>query len=81
MNWQNILFTTGAIVFAISLFPSILSKDKPALATSLLSGIMLMLFAIAYATLRFWTSALSNAVLSFLWLILAFQKHRGSNNE
>lgn len=76
MPWQDIVIAVGQWVFLAALFPSLLSSDKPALATSLLTGGILAVFAAAYFSLGLVTSALSTVLVSAGWLTLAFQKYR-----
>jgi hypothetical protein len=75
MVWQDVVLTAGSIAFIIALAPSILSKDKPALATSLLTGTVLAIYAIVYVTLSLWLTAITVAFTSLTWFILAYQKH------
>ena len=63
-------------MFIIALLPSIFSKDKPAIATSLITGTVLTIFAFTFATLSLWLSAVSTMFVSIVWFILAFQKWR-----
>lgn len=81
MAWQDIIIAAGQWVFLLALLPSILGKDKPALATSILTGIVLATFAITFATLSFWTSALSSVIVSIAWFTLAVQKYRTNRQE
>jgi uncharacterized membrane protein len=74
MLWQDIILTGGSIVFIFALLPSVLSKDKPALATSLATGIVLIVFALVYFSLHLWMAGVTNSITSLLWFILALQK-------
>ena len=56
MVWQDIVLSVGAWIFFIALIPSIKSRDKPAIMTSLPTGIVLVIFALTYATLGLWLS-------------------------
>lgn len=71
---QDYIFAVGGIVFLVSLIPSIRDKQKPALSTSLLTGGVLILFALTYASLRFWFAAITQSVTAVLWLVLAYQR-------
>ena len=75
MLWQDWVLSGGSIVFALALIPSVLSQNKPALATSLLTGTILVIFAIVYATLSLWFAAGTPTVTTSLWFVLAVQKH------
>ncbi len=71
--WQDAIFTIGNIVLIAALFPSLLSKNKPALATCLLTGTTLITFALAFYTLGLWFSAITITGSSILWFIFAAQ--------
>lgn len=75
MHWQDLVLTIGQILFIISLIPSITSKHKPALTTSLISGVVLMLFAATYINLSLVFAAIGTFITGVLWLILAYQKY------
>lgn len=77
MSWQNLLFTGGTLIFIIALLPSVLGKnDKPAITTSLVTGITLLAYTIAYMSLQFWSAGAMAFALSILWFILLIQKMR-----
>lgn len=71
--WQDTIFSIGNLIFIIALFPSIFSKNKPALLTCLLTGITLIAFAITFYTLELWFTVITVSCASTLWLILAAQ--------
>ena len=75
MVWQDIVLSVGAWIFFIALIPSIKSKDKPALMTSLPTGTVLAVFALVYATLGLWLSIFSTILTSAAWFTLAVQKY------
>ena len=72
--WQDIILTGGSIVFLLALFPTLLSKDKPAIATSVMTGGVLLVYAVVYASLSLWFSVIATAATGLLWFILAVQK-------
>jgi len=76
MLWQDWIFGVGTIIFSIALIPSVLGKEKPAISTSLSTGITLMIFAFAQATLFLWFACIASILAGFLWLTLAVQKIR-----
>lgn len=76
MFWQDYVITFGTILFIVALIPSVLSKDKPALSTSILTGSVLGTFVIVYFSLGLTFAAFTNAMTSFLWFVLAFQKYQ-----
>lgn len=76
MHWQEIVLTIGQIIFIAALFPSILSEDKPALQTSILTSAVAFSIAVVYVTLSIPFAAISAALNGALWLVLAVQKLR-----
>lgn len=76
MSWQDIILSAGSLLLAASLIPSVISNDKPALSTSILTGFILFMFSIVYATLSLWTSVFANSLSVTLWFVLAVQKYR-----
>lgn len=76
MIWQDWVLGATTIIFSISLLPSILGKEKPAISTSLTTGLTLILVVFTQATLSLWFAATASATASFLWLTLAVQKFR-----
>ena len=76
MAWQDYILTAGSILFIVALLPSVFSKDKPALKTSLLTGTILAIFAFTYASLSLWFTTITTALASITWFILVYQKSR-----
>ena len=74
MPWQDWVLTIGNIILGAALFPSILSRDKPAILTSLPTGTVLLTFSIAFSSLSLWTSAVAVFIVAVLWYILIIQK-------
>lgn len=75
MSWQDVLLSVGQFVFVVALFPSVFSEDKPALSTSLTTGVVLIVFAFTYSTLRLWSGAVFAILVGVMWFILAVQKY------
>ncbi len=82
-NWQDYLIAVGSIIFIVALMPTLLSKQKPHLSTSLMTGTVLMAFAITYLTLKLWFAAATTAMTSVQWFVLAVQKilQKSPNNS
>ena len=76
MSWQDVVITAGQIVFFLALLPSIFSEDKPALATSLTTGLVLIAFAFAYLSLDLLFAFATGGITAVCWLVLAYQKFR-----
>jgi hypothetical protein len=84
MIWQDIVISIGGWVMIAAIVPSLIGKDKPALSTSLVTGTILLSFAVCYGTLNLWSSALSTGVLAAAWLVLAVQqwiRQKGEQNR
>jgi len=75
MQWQEIVLTSGQVIFTLSLLPSVFSKDKPALATSLITSI-LFIYVYVYITMNLYMTALGTLTTGMLWGVLAYQKYR-----
>jgi hypothetical protein len=73
-SWQDILLAVGSLFLAAALLPSIFSKDKPALWTSLLTGSVLAVFTFVYASLSLWYATFTTGLTAVLWAVLSFQK-------
>jgi hypothetical protein len=72
-HWQDIVIAIGSLIFAVALIPSILGKNKPAFGTSLMTGSVLVVFTITYASLSLWYATFTTMVTATLWLVLAAQ--------
>lgn len=75
MDWQDIVISVGQLIFVLALIPSIVGKDKPAVSTSLINGLILTVFTFTFASLELWFSTISSAMISMAWFFLAIQKH------
>ncbi len=75
MSWQDIILTTGQVIFVIALFPSIFSNDKPAFSTSLMNAIVLYIMSLTYITLHLYGGAVGLFLTGTCWLILTVQKY------
>lgn len=75
MQWQDLIFTIGQLIFIVSLLPSILSKDKPAFATSIITATVLYIFALVDITLSLYLTSIAVAATGVGWSILAYQKY------
>lgn len=76
MSAQDFILTVGSIILIAALIPSVISQHKPALATSLMMGVVLAAFAGVYGSLGLWLAMLATAGQASLWLVLAWQKLR-----
>ena len=76
MPWQDIVIAAGQWVFFAALIPSIRGTEKPALSTSLITGLTLLVYAGTFATLSLWVGAASSLLTACGWFTLAWQKRR-----
>lgn len=81
MTWQETILAAGSVVFAIALLPAVIGTSKPPIATSLMTGGVLMTFVVCYATLGLWYAAATTFVSGSLWLVLALQAATGRKTE
>lgn len=73
MAWQDFVFAGGNIVLSFGLFFSITSPHKPAVRTSLITGVTVTSFAFAFATMGLWFSAAGAGTNATLWYLLLLQ--------
>jgi hypothetical protein len=73
MKWQDKVFATGEVVFLTGLFPSLLSADKPAAATSFTTAFMLYCFLFVHASYGLWVTFTLAAITATIWLTLGIQ--------
>ncbi len=76
MAWQDAVFAVGNVVLSIGLIFSITSPHKPAVPTSLVTGLTITAFAVTFATMGLWFSAAGAATNAVLWWILLVQGFR-----
>lgn len=72
--WQDLVFMIGGFLFAIALFPTLMSKDKPPKLTSFLTGTILLVFAICYATMDLWLAFGATLLTATMWFAILAQK-------
>jgi len=74
MIWQDALLMVGGFGFSLALLPSLLSTNKPAWSTSLLTGSILLTFSVCYLSLDLLLAFISTVITAILWLTLFVQK-------
>jgi len=74
MQWQDIVLGVGQIIFFLALIPSIRSEDKPAFSSSIITGTVLLVYALVFASLSLWFTVLTDIITTIFWYILAYQK-------
>lgn len=71
--WQDWVMSVGQIVFCVALIPSLRSRSKPDLKTSVLTFLVLFTYLPAQWSLGlYWASAFT-LILGIEWLLLAWQ--------
>ena len=78
---HDLIFAAGSWAFSLALLPALFGPNKPPLATSVLTAVVLWIFAINYMTLGLEFTAVSTAVSAWLWTHLALQAHETRNDE
>lgn len=77
MSWQDLVLGAGTLVFIVALVPSIRhDHHKPHLATSILTGLVLAVFSLTFASLSLWFASATDAVSAAMWFILGWQVWR-----
>ena len=74
MSWQDIVLSAANFVFIVALLPAVLSKEKPPVSTSLMTGTALAVIAAVNASLDLWFASGVVSVTATLWFILAVQQ-------
>ena len=75
MHWQDWVFSLGQVIFLIALIPTLKGKNKPEFSTSVITSVILAVFALTYFTLNLIFSTLSSIAMSAAWATLAYQKY------
>lgn len=74
MSWQDLVISGGSFIITLSLIPTVLAKEKPAPATSLITAAILSIFVVTFASLSLWFTAIVNVFTATLWFTLFFQR-------
>jgi len=72
--WQDYLLSVGAVLLSLSMIPMLLNKEKPPLATSVPSALVMSMFVYINTTIDLWVLAVVNGIIALLWYWLAWQK-------
>jgi hypothetical protein len=76
MHWQDVVIGLSYVFFDLALIPSLRTRDKPALQTSLITGTLNVAIALTQITLGLWFSTIATSINALLWLTLAYQKSK-----
>lgn len=74
-NWQDIVLSISVLAFSVALLPSLLGKQKPRIATSLLTALFLLPEVIVFFSLSLWYSFAMALINAVLWFALAAQRY------
>lgn len=74
MRWQDIVIAISQIGFMIALVPSIRSKQKPILFTSISYSVLICAISLCLLTLHLWFSAATAFGGAVEWTVLAAQR-------
>ena len=73
MIWQDVVIGVGNWIFVLALIPSIISNKKPAIATSLITAVVVTVFSYCFFTLELYHSMISSIAVGVSWWILFLQ--------
>ena len=76
LTWQDLVLTSGSLIFLVALVPTVLGSSKPAPLTSLSTGSVLIVFAVTYATLGLSFASVTTATTGLTWLLIFWQSVR-----
>lgn len=74
--WQDVVVTVGQVVFVFALLPMVRAHHKPPISTSVVHGLVLASFGVAFASLALWFSAVTVFMVSGLWFYIGWQQYR-----
>lgn len=74
-NWQDIVLSTSVLAFNVALLPSIFGKQKPQIATSLMTALFLIPEIVVFFSLTLWYSFAMALLNALLWSALAIQRY------
>ncbi|GAC1388081.1 MAG: hypothetical protein NVS1B7_7710 [Candidatus Saccharimonadales bacterium] len=75
-HWQDVVLAVCIFGFNVALVPSVLSKQKPAIPTSVLTASFQVTILTVYINLHLWYSAVMSLINATLWSILGIQKYQ-----
>jgi hypothetical protein len=79
-QWQDVVLAISILGFNFALIPSLFSKSKPALSTSILTAFLQLAVMIVYISLSLWYSAAMSFINFALWSALAGQRFTNSRS-
>ena len=73
MSWQDYVLSAASFLVFGSLLPTVIGEHKLALATSLMTAVLVAIVASTLATLELWLAAAGNGAVALAWLTIAVQ--------
>ena len=74
--WQDYVFTTGAIVFAIGLIPTLKTRSFPSQSTCFITTGVMIAYCVANASLGLTLTAITVGANSGIWFYMALAQPR-----
>lgn len=74
-NWQDIVLSISVLAFNVALIPSLIGKQKPRIATSLITTLFLIPQVIVFYSLALWYSFVMALINAGLWFSLSLQAY------
>lgn len=74
-SWQDIVLSSSVLAFNVALIPSLFGKQKPRIATSVLTASFLIPEIIVFFSLSLWYSLVMALLNTILWSVLAIQRY------
>ncbi|HEX5744574.1 MAG TPA: hypothetical protein VFX84_03965 [Candidatus Saccharimonadales bacterium] len=73
MVWQDYVIAVAQIGFVIALIPTLRSKNKPPVATSFMTVVLLTVISFCMLTLHLYFSAITALAIDITWLTIGIQ--------
>jgi hypothetical protein len=73
MSINDLIFAVGSLIFFFALLPTVFKDEKPALETSLITGIVLSVFVGNYLAIEYYYAAVVTSLTAFAWFVIALQ--------
>ncbi len=81
LSWQDWVLGVGQLVLFLALIPSLITKQKPVLSTSIISALVLSSFATTFISLQLWFGGLATTFSALAWYTLAWQRYKQINSK
>jgi len=78
-NWHDVVLSVSVLAFNLALLPSLIGKQKPRMATSIMTALFLIPEVIVFFSLSLWYSFSMALLNALFWLMLAIQRYAQVN--